>query len=77
MAFAVLAWAYCIFSLQGNSQDLYTGSGIQRHASFILLLNGVRESGTKTIQHAQTNQKMLHAVSFCGDVVCHSLQQRG
>jgi len=38
MAFAVLAWAYCIFSLQGNSQDLYTGSGIQRHASCLLLI---------------------------------------
>lgn len=31
-----LAWAYCIFSLQGNSQDLFAGSGIRRHASFII-----------------------------------------
>ena len=33
MAFAVLAWANCIFSLQGYSQDLFTGSGMRRHAS--------------------------------------------
>jgi hypothetical protein len=43
MAFAVLAWAYCIFSLQGNSQDLYTGSGIRRHASFIIAQRGAEE----------------------------------
>jgi hypothetical protein len=35
MVFAILAWADCIFSLQGNSQDLFAGSGIRRHASFI------------------------------------------
>jgi len=31
-----LAWAYCIFFFQGNSQDLFAGSGIRRHASFII-----------------------------------------
>jgi hypothetical protein len=36
MVFAILAWADCIFSLQGNSQDLFAGSGIRRHASFII-----------------------------------------
>ncbi len=34
--FRVLAWAYCIFLFPGNSQDLHTGSGIRRHASFII-----------------------------------------
>ena len=44
MAFAILAWADCIFSLQGNSQDLHTGSGIRRHASCYYLLNETQES---------------------------------
>ena len=48
MAFAVIAWAYCIFSLQGNSQDLFAGSGIRRHASFII--NAQRGAGEQDIQ---------------------------
>ena len=43
MVFAILAWADCIFSLQGNSQDLFAGSGIRRHASFII--NAQRGAG--------------------------------
>ena len=35
--FRVLAWAYCIFFFQGYSQDLFAGSGIRRHASFIII----------------------------------------
>lgn len=38
-----LAWAYCIFFFQGNSQDLFAGSGIRRHASFIF--NAQRGAG--------------------------------
>ena len=41
-----LAWAYCIFFFQGNSQDLFAGSGIRRHASFII--NARRGAGGQT-----------------------------
>jgi hypothetical protein len=60
MAFAVLAWAYCIFSLQGNSQDLYTGSGMQRHASFIVAQRGAEEHEKK--------EKM--STVFCPNKLC-------
>ncbi len=43
--FRVLAWAYCIFLFPGNSQDLHTGSGIRRHASFII--NARRGAGER------------------------------
>ena len=42
-----LAWAYCIFFFQGNSQDLFAGSGIRRHASYIINARRGAEGHTK------------------------------
>ncbi len=62
MAFAILAWADCIFSLQGNSQDLHTGSGIRRHASIIINARRGTEERYKKTKHVQEHQKSNNAV---------------
>ena len=41
--FTRLAWAGCIFSLQGLSYNLYPKKSVQHHASFIVAQRGAEE----------------------------------
>ena len=69
MAFAVIAWANCIFSLQGNSQDLFAGSGIRRHASFII--NARRGAGEHEKKQKMENEEwddFKNAKKLLGDL---------